>query len=125
QCLIQKYYDFEVDTTLWGKAIRCPMCLLPLLSKDTYSAPCGHSLHIQCFEKWKNIDSECQVCRKKAVFENMDNDLLRILTEETPSLNRDNSDEAERESDKLLRENTTSHLKIIRAVMLLDTALKL
>ncbi|CAG9537283.1 unnamed protein product [Cercopithifilaria johnstoni] len=129
QCLIQKFYEFELNTTLWKKAKRCPLCMEHLLAKDTYHSQCGHSLHKHCFEKWINIDTECQVCRKKAIFESMDDDLLRILSEETFPFNQDNLnepiDEAERESDKLLRENTASHLKIMQAAMLLETALKL
>ncbi|VDK70551.1 unnamed protein product [Litomosoides sigmodontis] len=124
--LLQKFYDFELNSILWRKATRCPICLETLLVKDTYNSQCGHSLHKYCFEKWRNIDENCQVCRKKAIFETIDNDLLGILSYQNPPRNENDADEEdERESNRLVRENVCSHLKIMHAVMLLDAALKL
>ena len=46
--------------------MECPICIQPMNSEDgsTVTLDCGHEFHLQCINRWLNVNNNCPNCRK-------------------------------------------------------------
>nr|CRZ23230.1 Bm295 [Brugia malayi] len=124
--LLQKFYEFELNFAKWKKSSLCPSCLEYFCLNDICISQCSRSIHIPCFEKWKEVNKLCQICNKKRKLETVYKDLLVILDEKNfPFYQNDSNEQLEDESDKLKQQNAILHLRMAEAALMLEKAMKL
>ena len=46
----------------------CPICLSNMDEKDKLTAPCSHSFHRNCIERWCRKPCVCPICRDPRIF---------------------------------------------------------
>jgi transcription termination factor 2 len=44
--------------------IECSICLDDCGSRKSYNLACGHLFHVDCLDKWKNINKTCPLCKR-------------------------------------------------------------
>ncbi|KAK6105878.1 hypothetical protein QQG55_22025 [Brugia pahangi] len=124
--LLQKFYEFELNSAKWKKSSLCPGCLDYIYLNGVYVLERSHSIHVYCLKKWKEVNKVCQICNKKRKLETVYKDLLVILDEKNfPFYQNDSNEQFEDESDKLKQENAILHLRIAEAALMLEKAMKL